>query len=94
MMTWSPGCKVVHPGPTASTTPDPSSPSTIGIGMPVCDPSAAWRQLWHTPLATIFTRTSPKAGSSSSISIICIGSRGLTNTGAVISMSAPFPDSV
>ena len=50
------------PGPTASTTPEPSSPSTIGIGMPVCEPSAAWRQLWHTPLATILTRTSPNRG--------------------------------
>ena len=66
--------------------PDPSSPSTIGIGMPVCEPSYACRQLWHTPVATILTRTSPNPGSSSSISIICIRSLGLSSTGAVINM--------
>ena len=89
MTTWSPGSSWVTPEPTASTTPEPSSPRTMGIGMPVCEPSYACRQLWHTPLATIRTRTSPNRGSSSSSSIICIGSRGLMSTGELINMKAP-----
>ena len=31
-ITWSPGFDIVTPGPTASTTPAPSWPSTIGSG--------------------------------------------------------------
>ena len=30
--TWSPGSRVVTAGPTASTTPAPSWPSTTGVG--------------------------------------------------------------
>ena len=58
--------------------------------MPWCDPSYAWRQLWHTPLATIFTRTSPNRGSSRSSSSICIFSNGFISTGAVINMGSPL----
>src|SRR5262249_49801557 len=65
-MTGSPGARSWTPGPTSSTTPDPSSPSTMGTGTPVQLPSAAWRQLWQTPLATIRTRTSPSRGGASS----------------------------
>jgi hypothetical protein len=43
-------------------------------------------QLWHTPLATILTRTSPNRGSSSSSSSICIFSFGFMSTGALINM--------
>src|ERR1051326_5896077 len=52
----------------ASTTPAPSSPSTIGTGTPFQLPSAACRQLWHTPLAVMRTSTSPARGASSSTS--------------------------
>ena len=40
MITWSPGLTAVTPGPTALTTPAPSSPRTIGIGAPPTDPSS------------------------------------------------------
>ena len=38
--TWSPGRTRVTPSPTASTTPEPSCPSTTGHGVPVV-PSTA-----------------------------------------------------
>ena len=44
-MTWSPTWSPWVPGPTASTTPAPSSPSTMGTGTPAQLPSAACRQL-------------------------------------------------
>ena len=52
------------PAPTASMTPAPSCPSTIGPGRSQ-SPSRTWRSEWHTPDAVIRTRTSPGRGSSS-----------------------------
>jgi peptide/nickel transport system permease protein len=59
---------VSTPGPSSSTTPEPSSPSTMGTGTPCQLPSKACRQLWHTPLAAMRTRTSPARGGSRSTS--------------------------
>ena len=39
------------PSPTASTTPAPSCPSSIGNGEPQFPCSIAHRSLWQTPLA-------------------------------------------
>ena len=44
-----PGADAGTPGPTASTTPAPSCPSTAGQGV-VAVPSIAFRSLWQTPL--------------------------------------------
>src|SRR6266567_8126423 len=67
-MTWSPAWSSRTPAPTLSTVPAPSSPSTMGTGTPFQLPSAAWRQLWQTPLAAIRTSTSPSRGPSRSSS--------------------------
>ncbi len=83
-MTWSPGWSRVTPGPTRSTTPAPSSPSTIGTGISPQEPSAACRQLWQTPLAAMRTATSPARGSSSSTSSTVSGSRTRRSTIAFI----------
>ena len=48
--TWSPTATCVTPAPTASTTPAPSWPSTIGYGA-VHSPSTTCRSEWQTPLA-------------------------------------------
>src|SRR5262245_1834829 len=72
-MTWSPSARPCVPVPTLSTTPAPSSPSTMGTGTPFQLPSAAWRQLWQTPLAVMRTVTSPARGGSSSSSSVRSG---------------------
>ncbi|MFB9073105.1 hypothetical protein ACFFX0_18605 [Citricoccus parietis] len=66
-MTWSPTATEPTPSPTASTTPEPSWPSTPGSGRGM---SPAWvmASVWHTPEATTRTRTSPGPGCSSSSS--------------------------
>jgi len=51
---WSPGRRSSTAGPTASTTPAPSCPSTSGSGT-VHSPSAACRSEWPTPLASSST---------------------------------------
>ncbi len=66
-ITRSPGFTRDTSGPTSSTVPEPSWPRMIGTGIgtpPVC----TVRSEWHTPLASICTRTSraPSAGSVSS----------------------------
>src|SRR5712691_8959711 len=83
-MTCSPTESVSTPGPTRSTTPAPSSPSTIGTGTPFQLPSAACRQLWQTPLATIRTSTSPVRGGSSSSSSTFSGVACSNSTDALI----------
>ena len=55
----------VTPSPTASTTPAPSWPSTIGQRPSPSSPSARCRSEWQTPAAAIRTRTSPGPGGSS-----------------------------
>src|SRR5262249_29441252 len=67
-----------------STMPEPSSPRTIGRGIPCQLPSAAWRQLWQTPLATMRTEPSPSRGGSTSSSSTRMGARCWNRTGAFI----------
>ena len=55
--TWSPGCTRVTPSPTASTTPAPSCPVTIG-GATIA-PARGSTSVWHMPAPTTRTRTSP-----------------------------------
>ena len=61
-------------GPTASTVPAASCPRTIGSGE-VHSCLITWRSLRQTPLAAIFTSTSPGCGSSSCTRSIFIGWR-------------------
>ena len=61
-MAWSPGFTRVTLGPTASTTPAPSWPSTAGSGTWVHSPFTTCQSEWQTPLADIFTSTSPGPG--------------------------------
>src|SRR3954466_13217370 len=60
--TWSPSLTVVTEGPTASTTPAPSWPSTTGVGNGIV-PLMTDRSLWHSPAASMRTATSPGPGS-------------------------------
>src|SRR5262245_40774328 len=70
--TWSPTLTLSTPGPTRSTTPAASWPSTTGKGCGT-SPLMRWEALWHTPLATHRTCTSCGPGSSSSTSSITRG---------------------
>ena len=63
--TRSPGATAVTPAPTASTTPAPSCPSTIGQRSAPRWPSARCRSEWQTPAAATRTSTSPARGGSS-----------------------------
>ena len=76
-----PGRTDVTPGPTASTVPAPSWPSTTGSAMGA-SPCMKWRSLRQMPAAPIFTRTSPALGSSSSTSSITNGVFGSYRTAA------------
>src|SRR5271169_1372769 len=85
--TWSPGLTVVTSAPTASTTPAPSWPSTIGRSSgkrPI--PSTTCRSLWHTPVATVRTSTSRPHGLSTSTCSIVSGACTLRKTAALISI--------
>ena len=88
--TWSPGLTVVTSAPTASTTPAPSCPSTIGRSSgkrPI--PSTTCRSLWHTPVATVRTSTSRPHGLSTSTCSIVSGACTLRKTAALISIGLP-----
>ena len=67
-----PGRTDVTPGPTASTVPAPSCPSTTGMAMGA-SPCIKWRSLRQMPAAPIFTNTSPAWGASKSTSSITRG---------------------
>src|SRR5580704_2277208 len=85
--TWSPVRTVVTSGPTASTMPAPSWPSTIGRSSgkrPI--PSTTCRSLWQTPVATVRTSTSRPKGLSMSMASIVSGSSTLRKTAACMSM--------
>ena len=60
-MMWSPGLTFVTPGPTSSTMPAASWPSTIGSGG-VQSPFMMCQSLWQMPAAFTFTRASPARG--------------------------------
>ena len=63
-----PARRAVTPSPTASTTPAPSCPSTIGWRPAPMWPSARCRSEWQTPAAATRTSSSPRRGGSSSSS--------------------------
>src|SRR6516165_1616361 len=89
---WSPGLTDVTSAPTASTTPAPSWPSTIGRSSGKRpSPSTTWRSLWHTPVATVRTSTSRPPGWSMSTGSIVSGSCTLRNTAALISIAFFLP---
>src|SRR5438876_878380 len=90
-MTWSPAWSSRTPAPTLSTVPAPSSPSTMGTGTPFQLPSAAWRQLWQTPLAAIRTSTSPSRGPSRSSSSTRSGAPCSKRTEAFMDASVACP---
>ena len=58
MTTWSPGLRPLTPGPTSTTSPAPSWPSTAGMATGIV-PFIADRSEWQTPVARILTRTLP-----------------------------------
>src|SRR5699024_1329826 len=83
--TWSPGSTLVTPGPTASITPAPSWPPTIG-NRGGSEPSDRCRSEWHRPAAVYLTSTSPGPGSSRSSSMISNGSPMPDRTAALVFM--------
>src|SRR5690625_3592408 len=63
MTTWSPTARLLTPGPSSSTTPDASWPSTMGRPRGR-SPLITERSEWHRPAAPILTSTSPGPGGS------------------------------
>jgi hypothetical protein len=88
-MTRSPTFTRVTSPPTSVTVPEASCPGMIGNGRGI-PPVATVRSVWHTPLASMRTRTSlgpTGAGSTSSIT------RGFPNsTRSAAFTRFPFPD--
>ncbi len=79
--TWSPTATRVTAGPTSTTTPEPSWPSTVG-NMKGMVPFWTERSEWHTPLAAIRTRTSRGPTGSSVISSTSKGAPTSRSTAA------------
>src|SRR5215472_11647894 len=88
--TLSPTATSVTPGPTSATMPAPSWPSTPGGGKGR-SPSRVIASVWHTPVATICTRTSPGPGGSSSTSSTLNGLYSFSETAAVTLMRVSLP---
>ena len=65
--TWSSGWTSLTPGPTFSTMPAPSCPTTMGKRTGA-SPLAKCQSERHSPVATSLSSTSPSFGSSTSIS--------------------------
>src|SRR3954447_24227817 len=82
--TWSPTARSRTPSPTASTTPPPSWPSTVGEYPDGSTPEAVYRSVWQTPHATSRTSTSPARGSARSTSWIASGCPNSSSTAARI----------
>src|SRR5438876_1372471 len=85
-ITWSPAARLRTSGPTSSTTPAPSWPSTAGKRPDGSRPLMVYASVWHTPVATSRTRHSPARGPSRSTSSIASGVRGSHETAALIFM--------
>jgi hypothetical protein len=83
--TWSPTLTRVTSGPTASITPAPSCPPTIG-SRPVLSPVCRCSSEWHIPDALKAILTSPCRGSSSSSSVTSHGLPGSLMTAALVRM--------
>src|SRR3984885_14385286 len=81
--TWSPALTRVTSGPTASITPAPSCPPTIG-SRPVESPVWMCSSEWHMPEAMNLIRTSPALGSSSSSSVTSHGLPGSLMIAALV----------
>ena len=81
--TWSPTLTRVTSGPTASITPAPSCPPTMG-SRPVESPVCRCSSEWHIPDARNAIRTSPALGSSSSSSVISHGLPGSLMIAALV----------
>ena len=81
--TWSPALTRVTSGPTASITPAPSCPPTIG-SRPVESPVCRCSSEWHIPEAMNLIRTSPALGSSSSSSVTSHGLPGSLMIAALV----------
>src|ERR1700693_227731 len=80
--TWSPIAISLTPSPTASTTPAPSWPRTVGAYPDGSDPEAEYMSVWQTPQATSLTSTSPGRGSARSSSWTTSGRANSSNTAA------------
>ncbi len=70
--TWSPGSKPCASGPSSTTSPAASWPSTIGITRGR-EPSITDRSEWHSPAARTLTSISPGPGGASSSSATSSG---------------------
>ena len=87
--TWSPGATWVTADPTASTTPAPSWPYTVGPMKNSGGSSRLNRSVWHMPAATMRTTTSSSAGSASVSSSMVNGPWPSRMTAALICTCAP-----
>src|SRR5947199_390682 len=82
-MMWSLRRTSETPGPTSSTTPAASCPSTMGRGR-VQSPLMMCQSLWQTPVAITRTRASPACGPCCSTSTTSSGVFALYRTAAFI----------
>ena len=92
MDTWSPGARVVTPGPTCRTIPEPSWPPTKGKWGTGRSPVTTCSSEWHIPANAVSTSTSPGPGSSrvmSSTFQSCCGSQS-TAVRVVVGIGFPF----
>ena len=82
-MTWSPTAYSVTFSPTLSTIPPPSCPRIEGNLPSGSLPESVYASVWQRAHATIFTRTSPARGGSTSISSTESGWPGAYATAAL-----------
>src|SRR5947209_509735 len=85
--TWSPGASEVTPEPTASITPPPSCPSTVGAYPDGSTPEAVYMSVWQTPHAASLINASPAFGAAMSTSVTTSGLANCSSTAARILMS-------
>src|ERR1700678_1257355 len=99
-ITWSPALTLVTPLPTSCTMPPPSCPKITRNSPSGSAPDSVKASVWHTPVATMRTSTSPALGPARSTSSICSGLSASQATAALVFMdlssslmriSAEFP---
>src|ERR1700722_6828719 len=83
-MTWSPALTLVPPDPTSCTMPPPSWPRITGNSPSGSAPDSVKASVWHTPVATMRTSTSPAFGPARSTSSIRSGLSASQATAALV----------
>src|ERR1700737_2508768 len=83
-ITRSPALTLVTPAPISCTMPPPSWPSITGNSPSGSAPDSVNASVWHTPVATMRTRTSPALGPARSTSSMLSGLSASQATAALV----------